>query len=235
MSKPSISLNKYVSSTGICSRREADAWIEAGRLAINGMQAKKGNRVFEGDEVTLDGEPLNTSVKPIYIKYHKPPGITCTTDRSDKTNILDQIKIKERIFPVGRLDKGSTGLILLTNDGDIVNQVLRKENKHEKEYVVKVDRPISKRFLQRMSKPIPMLGTKTDPAEIQKIKRDVFKIILTQGLNRQIRRMVEFCGYKVVSLKRIRFMHIAVDDLKVGQWKHLTQEELTELHRKSGN
>lgn len=231
MSNPSVSLNKYVSSTGICSRREADAWIEAGRLAINGMQARKGNRVFADDEVTLDGEPLNTSVKPVYLKYHKPPGITCTTDRSDKTNIVDQIKIKERIFPIGRLDKGSTGLILLTNDGDIVNQILRKENKHEKEYIVKVNRPISQRFLQRMSKPIPMLGTKTEPSEISKIKRDLFRITLTQGLNRQIRRMVEFCGYKVVSLKRIRIMHIQVDDLKVGQWKHLTKEELIELKK----
>ncbi|MEM8583717.1 MAG: pseudouridine synthase [Bacteroidota bacterium] len=231
MSNPSVSLNKYVSSTGICSRREADAWIEAGRLAINGMQAKKGNRVFADDEVTLDGEPLNTSVKPVYLKYHKPPGITCTTDRSDKTNIVDQIKIKERIFPIGRLDKGSTGLILLTNDGDIVNQILRKENKHEKEYIVKVNRPISQRFLQRMSKPIPMLGTKTESSELSKIKRDLFKITLTQGLNRQIRRMVEFCGYKVVSLKRIRIMHIRVDDLKVGQWKHLSEEELDRLRK----
>ncbi|MEM6396896.1 MAG: pseudouridine synthase [Bacteroidota bacterium] len=226
MENPSTSLNKYVSSTGICSRREADAWIEAGRLAINGMQAKKGNRVFEGDVVTLDGEPLKAKPESIYIKYHKPPGITCTTDRSDKTNIVDQIKIKERIFPIGRLDKSSTGLILLTNDGGIVNQLLRKENQHEKEYVVKVNRPISKRFLQRMSKPIPMLGTKTEPAKIEQIKPKLFKIILTQGLNRQIRRMVEFCGYKVVTLKRIRFMHIKVDDLEVGQWRYLTQEEL---------
>lgn len=229
MEKESISLNKFISSTGICSRREADTWIEAGRVMINGNVAKKGNRVFEKDEVTLDGKAIKPKTKPIYIKYHKPPGITCTTDKNDKTNIVDQINIKQRIFPIGRLDKNSTGLILLTNNGDIVNQILRKENKHEKEYIVRVNKPITKQFLRRMSHPIPMLGTKTLPSKIKQIKRDVFKIILTQGLNRQIRRMCEFCGYKALALKRIRIMKIKLNDLKTGEWQYLSAAELNQL------
>jgi len=229
MNEDSISLNKYISQTGICSRREADRWIEAGRVAINGTIAVKGNRVFAKDRVTIDGKPLKEQVTTVYMAYNKPPGVTCTTDRSDKSNILDAIQYGQRIFPIGRLDKASTGLILLTNDGDIVNKILRKENKHEKEYVVKVNRSISKSFLERMSKPIPMLGTKTLPAKVFQIKDHLFKIILTQGLNRQIRRMVEFCGYKVVSLKRIRIMHIKLGNLKIGEWRYLSEQELGQL------
>ena len=229
MEKESTSLNKFISSTGICSRREADRWIEAGRVAINGVVAQKGNRVLPKDRVTLDGKPLKAKPKTIYLKYHKPAGITCTTDRRDKTNIIDQIKHPQRIFPIGRLDKNSTGLILLTNDGDIVNQILRKENKHEKEYVVKVNKPITKGFLKRMSQPIPMLGTQTLPCKIKSIKADVFKITLTQGLNRQIRRMCEFCGYKVLTLKRIRIMGIQLEGLRPGQWKALSEKELRGL------
>ena len=232
MEKESISLNKFISSTGLCSRREADTLIEAGRVAINDVIAKKGNRVSENDMVSIDGKPLKTKTKLIYIKYHKPAGITCTTDRKDKTNIIDQINLKQRIFPIGRLDKNSTGLILLTNDGDIVNQILRKENKHEKEYIVKVNKTINKKFLQRMAQPIPMLGTKTLPCKIKQIKNDVFKIVLTQGLNRQIRRMCEFCGYKVLSLKRIRIMKIKIDGLSIGEWKHLSEKELDQLMKK---
>ena len=230
MSQESISLNKYISSTGICSRREADKWIEQGRVTINGKTAVKGNRVEEGDKVAIDGKPLKVNEKKqVYIMYNKPPGVTSTTDRSDRSNIIDAINFPERIFPIGRLDKNSSGLILLTSDGDIVNPILRKENKHEKEYLVTVDRPITPAFLKRMSKPIPMLGTKTLPAKVTQVKPNVFRIILTQGLNRQIRRMVEFCDYNVLSLKRIRIMHLTLGPLKPGEWRYLNQKELKVL------
>ena len=211
----------------------ADTWIEAGRVTINDTIAQKGNRVFDGDRVHVDGKPLKSKPRPVYIKYNKPPGVTCTTDRSDKSNIIDRIDYKERIFPIGRLDKNSTGLILLTNDGDIVNKVLRKENRHEKEYIVKVDRSITKKFIQRMTKPIPMLGTKTLPCKVIQVKEDIFRIILTQGLNRQIRRMCEFCDYRVLSLKRVRIMKIKLDGLKSGEWKYLSDKEEQELHNKT--
>jgi len=227
----SISLNKFISSTGICSRREADKWIEAGRVAINGSIAKKGNRVTPNDEVTLDGQPLLNKPKPIYMALHKPPGITCTTDLKDRDNIIDFIGHPQRIFPIGRLDKASTGLILLTNDGDIVNNILRVENNHEKEYIVKVDRPITQSFLTKMSKGIPILGTVTKPCHLEKISKTVFKIILTQGLNRQIRRMCEFLNYKVLTLKRVRIMNIQLGKLKVGQWRNLTKEEMKVLRK----
>lgn len=231
MSSESISLNKYISSTGICSRREADKWIEAGRVRLNGKVAIKGNRVEPGDTVTLDGDPISTKPQPIYIMLNKPPGITSTTDRKDPDNIIDFVNHPQRIFPIGRLDKPSTGLILLTNDGDIVNKILREENEHEKEYIVTVNKPITEDFINRMSRPIPMLGTKTKPCTVQRLKKNLFKIILTQGLNRQIRRMVEFCDYRVVTLKRVRIMHININDLKVGKWRNLTSKELNELKR----
>ena len=230
MPQNSVSLNKFISSTGICSRREADKWIEQGRVTINGKTAVKGNRVEEGDKVAIDGKPLKVNEKKqVYIMYNKPPGVTSTTDRSDRSNIIDAINFPERIFPIGRLDKNSSGLILLTSDGDIVNPILRKENKHEKEYLVTVDRPITPAFLKRMSKPIPMLGTKTLPAKVTQVKPNVFRIILTQGLNRQIRRMVEFCDYNVLSLKRIRIMHLTLGPLKPGEWRYLNQKELKVL------
>ncbi len=229
MSEKSISLNKYISSTGICSRREADKWIEAGRVKINGQIARKGNRVFENDKVTIDNKPLRTKPKPVYIALNKPPGITCTTDLRDKDNIIDFIGHPQRIFPIGRLDKASSGLILLTNDGDIVNQILREENEHEKAYVVKVSRAITQRFIKKMTSGIPILGTVTKPCEVRKISDTVFEIILTQGLNRQIRRMCEFLDYKVLTLKRVRIMHIKLGKLKVGKWRELTKEELTNL------
>ena len=225
----SISLNKYISSTGICSRRQADKWIEEGIVSINGIIASKGNRVSTSDRVTINGKPLKQKPKPIYIAFNKPPGITSTTDTRDQSNIIDYINYKERIFPIGRLDKNSSGLILLTNDGDIVNKILRKENKHEKEYIVKVDRPITNKFLKTMSLPIPMLGTKTLPCRVSKLKSNLLKIILTQGLNRQIRRMCEYCGYKVLTLKRIRIMHIKLGNLKSGQWRYLNENELNQL------
>jgi 23S rRNA pseudouridine2604 synthase len=225
----SVSLNKYISETGICSRREADRWIEAGRIKINGKTAAKGNRVFENDLVTIDGKPLKSKPKSVFIALNKPAGITSTTDRSDKDNIIDFVGHKERIFPIGRLDKASTGLIFLTNDGDIVNEILRAENNHEKEYIVTVDKPVDARFIKRMSAGIPILGTVTNPCFVEKTGPNAFKIILTQGLNRQIRRMCEYLDYQVMTLKRIRIMNIRLDGLKVGAWRDLTKEELSEL------
>ena len=227
----SISLNKYISSTGICSRREADKWIEAGRVKINDTVAIKGNRVEDGDQVTIDGEPLISKPKLVYIALNKPPGITCTTDLKDKDNIIEFVNHPQRIFPIGRLDKASSGLILLTNDGDIVNQILRVENNHDKEYIVSVDKPITQHFLRKMGKGIPILGTVTNPCFIQKIRKTVFKIILTQGLNRQIRRMCEFLDYKVLTLKRVRIMNIHLDNLPIGTWRDLTKVELMELRK----
>lgn len=229
MNDDSISLNKYISMTGICSRREADRLIEAGRVKINDQVAQKGNRVGEGDEVFIDDKPLKRHADLVYIALHKPPGITCTTDRRDKDNIIDFVKHPKRIFPIGRLDKASSGLILLTNDGDIVNDILREENNHEKEYIVKVDKPIHQRFVERMENGLPILGTVTKKCKVEPRSKTVFRIILTQGLNRQIRRMCEFLGYKVISLKRIRIMNIHLDDLPVGAWRELTDQEMTEL------
>jgi 23S rRNA pseudouridine2604 synthase len=229
MSEESISLNKYISETGICSRREADTWIDAGRVKINDVVAKKGNRVEKNDKVTIDDKPLIEKPKLIYIALNKPPGITCTTDLADKDNIINFVNHPKRIFPIGRLDKPSSGLILLTNDGDIVNQVLRVENNHDKEYIVTVDRPITDRFLHKMSSGIPILETVTLPCQIEKINDKVFKIILTQGLNRQIRRMCEYLNYKVVALKRIRIMNITMEGIKMGEWRNLSKEELTTL------
>ncbi len=230
-SKNSTSLNKYISSTGICSRREADRWIDAGRVKINGKLAQKGNRVFENDKVTLDGKPLKNKPQPIYLALNKPPGITSTTDQREKDNIIDFVNYPRRIFPIGRLDKASTGLILLTNDGDIVNEILRVENNHEKEYIVTVDRPISKQFIQKMQKGVPILGTVTKRCIVHKKGKTTFGIILTQGLNRQIRRMCEYLNYKVITLKRIRVMNIHLGNLKAGQWRELTPKEFQELKK----
>lgn len=225
----STSLNKFISQTGICSRREADKWIEAGKVKINGVVAQKGNRVGENDKVTIDGKPLKNKPKQIYIALHKPPGITCTTDRKDQTNIIDFINYPQRIFPIGRLDKPSTGLILLTNDGDIVNDILRVENNHEKEYLVTVNRPITPQFVKRMSNGLPILGTKTKKCIVERRGKMGFKIVLTQGLNRQIRRMCAFLDYRVITLKRVRIMNIHLGDLKVGKWRNLTTTEFKEL------
>lgn len=230
MNEDSTSLNKFISQTGMCSRREADKMIEAGRVQINGKVAVKGNRVFQNDEVKLDGKSIINKSKLVYIALNKPPGITCTTDLKDKTNIIDFINHPKRIFPIGRLDKPSTGLILLTNDGDIVNKILRAENNHEKEYIVKVDRPISDAFIKKMGNGIPILGTKTNKCFVEKINKFVFKIILTQGLNRQIRRMCEFLNYKVVSLKRVRIMNLKLGNLQLGDWRDLSDEEMRILN-----
>lgn len=229
MNENSISLNKYISSTGICSRREADKWIAAGRVKINGKVAQKGNRVEEGDKVTLDGKLIESKPKPIYIAFNKPPGITTTTDRRDRDNIIDFINHKERIFPIGRLDKASSGLILLTNDGDIVNQILREENNHEKEYIVSVDKPITRDFIKNMSNGVPILGTVTKKCKVEKLGKSLFKMTLTQGLNRQIRRMCEYYDYRVKTLKRVRIMNIYLEGIAVGKWRNLTKKELDTL------
>ncbi len=228
--KQDISLNKFISSKGLCSRREADRWIEAKRVKINGKVAKKGNRVGPDDEVSIDDQTITLKkVKPIYIKFNKPVGVTCTTDQRDETNIIDFIGYPERIFPVGRLDKDSSGLILLTNDGDIVNQILRRENNHQKEYIVTVDKPITHHFIRQMSQSMNILDQMTIPAEVEQIKKRVFRIILTQGLNRQIRRMVKLCGYHVIDLKRIRIMGIPLGNLKEGHHRNLTDSELRNI------
>ncbi len=231
MKNDGISLNKYLSSQGLCSRREADKFIEQGRVTINGIVAKKGNRVLPGDQVIFDSEKVKKKKKPVYIMFHKPSGITCTTDRKDKTNIIDALNFNQRIFPIGRLDKDSTGLILLTNDGDAVNPILRKENKHEKEYMVSVAQPVTQEFLDKMSRPMSMLGKRTRPAKVTKINNRMVKVILTQGLNRQIRRMCQYSGNKVTALKRTRIMHIRIGKLREGEWRYLSEEELQGLQR----
>ncbi|MCP4442209.1 MAG: 23S rRNA pseudouridine(2604) synthase RluF [Aureispira sp.] len=229
MAQESISLNKYISQTGVCSRREADKWIDEGRVKINGKVAIKGNRVEEGDTVTIDDKALTAKPDSVYIALNKPTGITCTTDLRDPDNIIEFMDHPKRIFPIGRLDKPSTGLILLTNDGDIVNKILRVENNHDKEYIVSVDRTVTKDFIQKMSNGIPILDTTTLPCKVEQISRFAFRIILTQGLNRQIRRMCEYLDYKVVSLKRVRVMNIKLDGLRLGEWRDLEPEELKVL------
>ncbi|WJG09854.1 23S rRNA pseudouridine(2604) synthase RluF [Aliiglaciecola sp. LCG003] len=228
-------LNKFISETGICSRREADKLIEQNRVTINDKIPELGTKVLPSDKVKVDGKligasPDNKSDR-VYIAYNKPVGITCTTERHVKGNIIDAIKHKQRIFPIGRLDKPSEGLILLTSDGDIVNKILRAENAHDKEYEVTVKRPISERFITRMSAGVPILGTVTKPCKVTAIGRYRFNIVLTQGLNRQIRRMCEFLGYEVTQLKRTRIMHIDLTRLQAGQWRNLTEDEMSKLNQ----
>lgn len=222
----SISINKFISSRGLCSRREADRWIDAGRVRLNGKVANKGNRVYPGDKVTVDGRTLQNAAEPVYLALHKPAGITSTTDPSDPTNIIRFVNYPERLFPIGRLDKESTGLILLTNDGDMVNKILRAENKKEKEYVVTVDKPVTEEFIRKMAGGIPMLGTVTRKCVVEQTGPMTFRIVLIQGLNRQIRRMCEYLDYQVVKLKRTRIMHLNLRHLPEGQWRELTEEEV---------
>ncbi|MCL4158743.1 UNVERIFIED_CONTAM: hypothetical protein GTU68_054058 [Idotea baltica] len=230
MNENSISLNKFISNTGACSRREADKLIEQGRVTLNGEIAKKGNRVNEGDKVRIDGESIGNNPDYVYIALNKPPGITSTTDLRDRDNIISFLNHPNRIFPIGRLDKASTGLILLTNDGDIVNKILRAENKHEKEYIVVVNRPLTNKFAKQMSNGVPILGTVTKRCQVEILSKNTFRITLIQGLNRQIRRMCEHFGYKVTSLKRIRIMNIELD-VDTGYWRDLTSKELKELRK----
>lgn len=226
----SINLNKFISSTGICSRREAEKLITEGRVTINGKPTQLGNRVFEGDEVKIDGRPLKEKPKTIYIALHKPVGIVSATDSKEKKNIVKYINHPQRLFPIGRLDKPSEGLIFLTNDGDIVNKILRAGNSHEKEYVVTVDKIITEDFVEKMSNGIPILGTMTQKCKVEKISNYVFKIVLTQGLNRQIRRMCEYLGYDVQKLKRTRIMNVSLDGLKYGDWRELTKQEISTIN-----
>lgn len=225
----SVNLNKYISSTGVCSRREADKIIAEGRVTINDKPTQLGNRVHEGDVVKIDGKPIKEKPRLLYIALNKPIGIVCTTDKKEKKNIIDFINHPERLFPIGRLDKPSEGLIFLTNDGDIVNKILRAGNNHQKEYIVKVDQPITQDFIEKMSNGIPILGTVTKKCSVSKINNFTFKIVLTQGLNRQIRRMCDYLGYHVVKLKRVRIMNIDLGALKPGEWRILNPKEIQEI------
>ncbi len=229
-----IRLNKFISDSGFSSRREADKLIEQQRVKINDKVPELGTKVAPGDVVTVDGQRIQASASDkadrVYIAYHKPVGITCTTERHVKGNIIDAIGHKERIFPIGRLDKPSEGLIFLTSDGDIVNKILRAENAHDKEYVVTVNRPLSEHFIQKMARGVPILNTVTKPCTVTMQSKMVFRIILTQGLNRQIRRMCEFLGYEVVKLKRTRIMSVRLAGLKPGQWRDLSPAEMAEIN-----
>ena len=225
-------INKFLSEAGYCSRRAADKLIEEGRVIINGAIPEIGTKIVEGDEVRVDGELISKAKeKPLYLAFHKPVGIVCTTDtRVEKDNIIDYIGYPKRIFPIGRLDKPSEGLIFLTNDGDIVNKILRAHNNHEKEYIVTVNRPITRKFIQQMSNGVPILDTVTRKCKVEQISKFTFRIILTQGLNRQIRRMCEFLDYRVKKLKRVRIMNVELD-LPVGKWRDLTKQEIKEINR----
>lgn len=225
-------INKYLSEVGYCSRRAADKLLEQGRITINGKTPELGTKITEMDEVRVDGKLISEpSNKPVYIAFNKPRGIVCTTDtKREKNNIVDFINYPTRIFPIGRLDKPSEGLIFLTNDGDIVNKILRARNGHEKEYIVSVDKSIDASFVQKMSNGVPILDTVTRKCKVEQLGERRFKIVLTQGLNRQIRRMCEYLGYRVTKLKRVRIMNVSLD-VPVGEYRDLTSKELKEINR----
>ena len=226
-----VRLNKYLSEVGFCSRREADKLIEQGRVTLNGIKPELGTKVQEQDSVEVDGRSISKRTdKHVYLLFNKPIGIVCTTDtRVERDNIIDYINYPKRIFPIGRLDKPSEGLIFLTNDGDIVNKILRARNGHEKEYIVRVNRSVTSSFIQKMSTGIPILDTVTKPCRVKKLGQNEFSIVLTQGLNRQIRRMCEFLDYRVTKLQRVRIMNIELD-LPVGKWREFTEDELKGLN-----
>lgn len=230
--KKGIRINKFLSEAGFCSRREADKLIDKNRVKINGKVPLIGTKVLPGDRVTVDKKVINVGKeKFVYLAFNKPKGIVCTTDvKREKNNIIDYLNYPKRIFPIGRLDKLSHGLIFLTSDGDIVNKILRASNHHEKEYLVTVDKPITKEFVQKMSSGIPILGTITKKCEVEKIANKKFKIVLTQGLNRQIRRMCEYLNYEVKQLKRVRIMNINLD-VREGEWRYFTAKELKEMRQ----
>lgn len=230
-----VRLNKYISETGFCSRREADKLIEQGRVKIDGVKASTGMKVSKGQSVYVDGKPLKVENELVYIALNKPVGITCTTENKIKGNIVDFINHEKRIFPIGRLDKDSQGLIFMTNDGDIVNKILRAGNNHEKEYIVTVNKTITDEFVKGMSNGVPILGTVTKKCLVKKESKNSFRIILTQGLNRQIRRMCEYFGYEVKKLERIRIMNVSLGNLKIGSWRYLTKKELAEINRLTEN
>lgn len=228
-------LNKYLSEVGFCSRRKADELIAEGRVSINDVVPEMGTKVAPGDVVKVNGELIVPPKKDnVYLAFNKPVGIVCTTNPKEKKNIIDYINYPTRIFPIGRLDKPSEGLILLTDDGDIVNKILRARNNHEKEYLVTVDRQVNKDFIDRMSNGVPILDTVSKKCEVEQLGKFAFRIILTQGLNRQIRRMCEYLGYEVVSLKRVRIVNIKLD-VPVGKYRHLTSEELSTMERLIGD
>jgi len=228
-------INKFIRETGLCSRREADSMIEQGRVKINGKKAELGDKVDFNDFIEVDGKLINEKPELIYIALNKPRGITCTTESNVKDNIVDFVNYPERIFPIGRLDKDSEGLIFLTNDGDIVNKILRAGNNHEKEYIVTVDKPITNKFIKDMSSGIPILDTITKKCLVEKISKYKFKIILTQGLNRQIRRMCSYLGYNVVKLRRIRIMNVTLEKLPIGKWRYLTKKEMNIINEMTKN
>lgn len=227
-------INKYLSEVGYCSRRAADKLIDEGRVTINGVVPEMGTKISAGDKIRVDGKLISPPPEEfVYIAFNKPVGIVCTTNtKVEKNNIIDFIQYPKRIFPIGRLDKPSEGLIFLTNDGDIVNKILRARNHHEKEYVVTVNKPVTKRFIEQMSNGVSILDTVTRTCAVKQLNRFTFKIILTQGLNRQIRRMCEALEYRVTQLKRVRIMNVILD-IPVGQWRNLTKKELKEIHRLS--
>ncbi|MBK7762070.1 MAG: pseudouridine synthase [Bacteroidetes bacterium] len=232
MERQGIQINKFVSSSGYCSRREADRLVEQGRVMINDKVAKITQLVKETDSVSVDFEYIKKAkVKPVYMILNKPAGITCTTDLQDRSNIISFLKYPKRIFPIGRLDKDSEGLIMLTNDGDIVNKILRAENHHEKEYLVIVNKSISPEFIQKMSSGIEILGTKTLPCKVKMLSSKKFTIILQQGLNRQIRRMCEALGYDVMALTRVRIMNVQLGNLAIGKWRYLNEKEIMEMEK----
>ena len=231
MEENTVRINKYLSETGFCSRREADRLIEQGRVTINGKVPEMGTKVAPGDKVCVNGVLVeDKKQKHIYLAFNKPAGIECTTNQKIKDNIVDYINYPERIFPIGRLDKASEGLIFMTSDGDIVNKILRARNNHEKEYIVTVNKPITDRFIDRMANGIPILETITKKCKVEQISKYVFRIILTQGLNRQIRRMCEYLDYEVTALKRTRIINISLD-VQEGKYRNLTDAEITELNR----
>ncbi|MCH5265006.1 MAG: pseudouridine synthase [Lachnospiraceae bacterium] len=229
MEKETIRINKFLSQYGICSRREADRMAEEGRICINGQRAEKGSMVEPEDVVTVDGRLVERKQKEIILAFHKPAGVVCTSSKKEADNIIDYLKFPERIYPVGRLDKDSTGLILLTNNGQLMEDILRGRNGHEKEYIVTLDRPMKPEIYAAMEQGVPILDTMTKPCRISHRQGTQFHITLTQGLNRQIRRMCEYFGYRVRTLKRIRVMNIMLGDLPEGKWRYLTEGEITRL------
>lgn len=231
--EPRTRLNKFISETGFCSRREADKLIEQGRVTLNGRLAVLGDKAGPADAVEVNGKPIRAADQNfVYLAFNKPVGITCTTERHIVGNVIDYIGYPERIFPVGRLDKPSEGLIILTSDGDIVNKILRAGNQHEKEYEVAVDRPITDDFVREMQSGVPILDTVTQPCQVRQLSRHTFRIILTQGLNRQIRRMCTQLGYSVTRLKRLRIMNVTLDGLPTGKWRELSPQEMSEINHR---
>lgn len=227
----SVRINKYLSASGFCSRRQADRFLEEGRITIDGQTAGLGERVHPGQTVCVDGDPIHEVQERIVIALNKPAGVVCTSSKKDKDNIIDFLHLDQRIYPVGRLDKESTGLILLTNDGELTDCILRGRNGHEKEYEVQVNKPLKTEIIRAMEQGVPILGTMTKPCTVKMLNERCFRMILTQGLNRQIRRMCEYFGYRVVTLKRVRIMNIELGSLSEGKWRYLTSGEVAELEQ----